>query len=533
MGKHTGRHAPSSRHQSPPARSQTGRRAHRELDPKTPPPLLAEPEVAVTPAPTRAARRRDRRRRRHRNTIIAAVCVVTLAVSGTVLAALKLNSNINRVDLTQQLGVRPARDAGPQQPVNILVMGSDTRKGIGTTKYGKDTIEGGAHSDTNLLVHLSADRSRAYVVSIPRDSMTKAPADCKDPSARVEDGPIRQWNQNFHEGGPGCTIRTLEGVTGVYVDHFVVLDFRGFQEMVDALGGVDVCLPQAIDDKDAHLSLPAGKQRLKGEEALGYVRVRKTVGDGSDIGRIDRQQAFMSSVVQEATKTSLLMRPDKLYSFLDAGTKSMTADKDLGITTMVDIADSVKDLGADKVTFVTVPTQTYAPDPNRVEWTPAADELWAAIRNDQPLPGEKVKPKPEKKPLTVTPDKISVTVHNDTTAKGLAAQEAKALEIQGFTASVSHEPGRGDTTGVVVRYNPKKSGSARTVAAAYKGATLVPDASLPASSIEVWLGNGAPNAREVPNRLGTQKIPEPAIVSPAAVEAAPLETRSADTNICS
>lgn len=483
--------------------------------------------------PSRAARRQHRKRRRTRRSIIAAACVIALAVSGTLVAALKLNANINRVDLTQQLGARPSRDGGPQQPVNILVMGSDTRQGIGTTKYGKDTIEGGAHSDTNLLVHLSADRSRAYVVSIPRDSMTKAPADCQDPNSSVDAGPVRQWNQNFHEGGPGCTIRTLEGVTGIYVDHFVVLDFRGFQEMVDALGGVDVCLPHAIDDKDAHISLPAGKQRLTGEDALGYVRIRKTVGDGSDIGRIDRQQAFMSSVVQEATKTSLLMRPDKLYSFLDAGTKSMTADEGLGIGTMVDIADSVKDLGADKVTFVTVPTQTYAHDPNRVEWSPAADKLWAAIRDDQPIPGQKAAPKAKQKPLTVTPDRIRVTVHNDTTALGLAAQEAKALTVQGFQANVSHEEGRGDTTGAVVRYHPSKPGSARTVAAAYQGATLVPDDSLAPGTIELWLGDGAPNAREVPNRIGTKKIPEPTILAPAAVESAPLDTRSADTDICS
>src|SRR5690606_31002960 len=149
-------------------------------------------------------------------------------------------------------------------PLNILVMGSDTRQGIGTREYGTDTVEGGAHSDTNLLVHLSADRQRAMVVSIPRDSLVRAPEDCDDLNAGVEDGVVRQWNLNFTKGGAPCVIRTLEGNTDIRIDHFVVIDFAGFQQMVDSLGGVEVCLSEDVNDREAHFELEAGRHVLDG-----------------------------------------------------------------------------------------------------------------------------------------------------------------------------------------------------------------------------------------------------------------------------
>ncbi len=327
----------------------------------------------------------QRPRRRWARQLAWVVCIALVLSSAVGVVYVRLASNIHRLDISALLGEdRPARAQGP---LNVLVMGSDTRTGIGTTRFGTDTVEGGAHSDTNLLVHLSADRQRAVVVSIPRDSMTRAPRDCTDPRSRAQDGPVRQWNRNFTLGGPACTIRTLEAATGVYVDHFVVVDFRGFADMVDALGGVDVCTPVPIRDEDSALDLPAGRHHLDGERALGYVRVRKTLGDGSDLGRIERQQAFLSSVAQEATSSRLLARPDRLYRFLDAATRSMTTDPGLSVGGMQDIAASLQDLGVENIELVTVPTRPYPRDPNRVEWAPAATGLWAAIREDRELPG--------------------------------------------------------------------------------------------------------------------------------------------------
>lgn len=481
---------------------------------------------------TRLEKRLDRRRarrRRARKTGIAVLCVLAMVAVASLVAVYKLNGNIERFDIGAGSGSRPENSGGSEGALNILVIGSDTRQGIGTTEYGKDTVEGGAHSDTNLVVHISADRKSAYVVSIPRDSMTKAPKDCKDQESTVANGVIRQWNYNFNEGGPACTVKTLEGLTGVYVDHVVVVDFAGFQDMVDALGGVEVCLPEKLVDEDAHITLPAGRQKLDGKQALGYVRARKSLGDGSDLGRIKRQQAFMSSMAQEAMKTSLLFKPHKLYSFLDAATRSMTADEDLTLNTMRQIASSLRGFGLDKLTFVTVPTETYAPDPNRVQWKKKeAAALWEVVRADQPLPGAEKKTGVPKD-LTVAPEDISVTVVNDTVAEGLAQQEVRALRIQGFDAVLGGTAPTGRVTGVQVRYGQRQKEAARTVAAAYPGAKVVQDTSI-GQSVTVVLGAGAPTAHEVENRTGWRELPAPTVTAPPAE--GDLQARKATQSIC-
>lgn len=471
--------------------------------------------------------REQRRAKLRRRALIGGGLVIALVATIALGTVLHLNDNISRVDIASGSGERTDDVDGD---LNILVIGSDTREGLGTKEYGVGTAEGGARSDTNLLVHISADRESAYVISIPRDSMTKAPTDCDDPASTVADGEVRRWNDNFNEGGPACAVKTLEGLTGIYVDHVAVIDFSGFQSMVDGLGGVDVCLPEPVEDPDAQINLPAGKQRLDGKDALGYVRMRKTLGDGSDLQRIERQQTFMSSMAQEATRTSLLLRPDKLYKFLDAATTSMTADEDLGLKRMLSIAGSVKELGTSELVFVTVPTEPYQGDSNRVQWrTEASDELWAAVRNDGPLPGQEKERKKDPK-LTVVPSDITVSIHNDTSTTGLAAQEVTALRSQGFDASAANRPGTGESRGVIVRHAKGDTASARTVAAAYRGAKLKLDESLQEGTVQVDLGLGAPTAQEVPNREGSKPLPEATVTAPPAPT--DVETRSADEDIC-
>lgn len=476
----------------------------------------------------------------HRRHVLYGVTgsLVAVALVLALAAYAKFNSNITRIDVSRMLGVRPtttAASAGADTAVNILVMGSDTRVGIGTDAYGKDTVEGGAHSDTNLLVHISADRDRVLVVSIPRDSMTKAPKTCSDPNSTVANGEVRQWNYNFNVGGPGCTIKTLEGLTGIFVDHYVVIDFRGFQQMVDALGGVPVCTTTDIADKDAQFTLAAGRHVLNGKQALGYVRVRKTVNDGSDLNRIKRQQAFLSSVAQEATSKGLLLRPDKLYGFLNAATKSMTTDPQMGFGTMTSLANSVRNLGVDKIEFVTVPTQVYPKDPNRVEWRDSAAKIWAAIRADQPLPGAGTKPTATSSstpaPLTVSPEKIQVRISNDSGVEGLALQAGAALGVQGFQIAGYANGTPGDVSGAVIVYGQGQKEAARTVAAAFPGSTLKVDATV-GQVIVVRLGPGAANPVAVPNRLGSDPLPA-MTVSAGSSATDGLETRKADADICS
>lgn len=475
---------------------------------------------------------------------VAAALAVILVLS--VVAYVKLTGNINRIDITEALGKRPQKQATTDVntklgPMNIMVMGSDTRAGSGNDKYGSSGSISGARSDTNLVVHLSADRKSAVVVSIPRDSMTKAPRSCSDKEWSPDTGVVRQWNANFTLGQEACVIKTFEGLTGIYIDHFVVIDFRGFQSMVDALGGVTVCTPVPIDDKEAKLVLPAGKTKVNGKQALGYVRVRKTVGDGSDISRINRQQAFLSSVVQEATSSSLLLRPDKLFRFLDAATHSMTTDSDFGIGNMRDVAQSVARIGMDQIRFVTVPIEAYPADKNRVQWAPAADALWEAIREDKPLPGQKPPPGTKtptptpttSEPLTVAPNLIRVRVTNDSGAAGLARQAAGALEVQGFRiqgyVNGTGVPGKG----TVIRYGKGMKEAARTVAAAFPGAKIRQDDQL-GSTIEVSVGQGSKDVVEVPNRIGNKPIPSPTVTAPPVpTSTVTIKARTANQDICS
>ena len=473
-------------------------------------------------------------RRRRRWAVVArvSVLVVVAVVAFVAFAAWRLDANIERVDVSQGIGTdRP--DAGNTEAVNVLLIGSDTREGAGNDGYGdNDGILGEAHSDTNLLVHLSADRSSATVVSIPRDSMTSAPPRCS-PTAPRDEWVTRQWNQNYRIGGTGCLIRTLEGNTGLFIDHYAVVDFRGFKQMVDALGGVEVCTSEPIDDRNTHLQLDAGRHTLDGRQALQYVRVRKSVGDGSDLGRIERQQAFVSSVMQQATSTGLLLQPTRLYSFLDAATRSLTTDPDLDLGAMRDLASSVRGIGLDKIQFVTVPHEAYPRDPNRVQWKTSAEQIWSALREDRPVGAE---PKPvatpspsATQPLTVSPDEVTVRVVNASGVPGLARQARAALEVQGF-AGVTTRNGVIGRTGALVEYSAGQAEAARTVAAAFPGARVKETDGLGAT-VRVTLGTGAPQVAEVENRLGTEPLPSPTVSAPPPAESIP--TRKATTDICS
>ncbi len=487
--------------------------------------------------PRRRPERHSPRHRPHkkhrvlRRVAVTSAAALVLALGLGVAAYAKLNGNISRVDVSKEVGTdRPTEKAATAAtgPLNILVLGSDNRSTLGTTRYG---TEPGARSDTTLLVHLAADRKSVTVVSIPRDSMVPAPLSCS-PTAPKSQWQIRQWNLNFNDGGTGCVIRTLEGNTGVFVNHYAVVNFNGFKGMVNALGGVDVCTPQAIDDKDSGLKLSAGRHHINGTQALGYVRVRETVGDGSDLGRIGRQQAFMASVAQEATQSSLLLRPDKLFSFLSAATESLTTDPAFGVSTMKDVADSVKNVGIDRIQFVTVPTEEYPPDHNRVQWAASAEQIWEALRNDHAIGAKpKATPTPTASPvtLTVSPAAISVEVVNASGISGIATQAQKALQVQGFKR-VTVANGS-TTTGTVVEYSAGQQEAAKTVAAAFPG-SVTHEASGLGSRIRVTVGVGSANVVEVPNRLGSTPIPTPTVTASPSGPSVEITTRKASDSIC-
>lgn len=268
---------------------------------------------------------------------------------------------------------------------NILLLGSDTRSGKGNSKYGRD--DGGSQrSDTTILLHIAANRQSATAMSIPRDLMVDIPS-CRQPDRTRTREQFAQFNWAFEFGGAACAIRTVERFTGIRIDHHMVVDFSGFKGMVDAVHGVEICLKQPIDDADAHLKLRAGKQTLSGEEALGYVRARKSIGNGSDTERMERQQQFLGALVKKVQSNGVLLNPTRLYPVLDAATKSLTTDPGLdSLKDLYDLTRSIRGIPTEKVQFLTVPRQPYSADPNRDELVqPEASQLFKRLREDTPV----------------------------------------------------------------------------------------------------------------------------------------------------
>jgi LCP family protein required for cell wall assembly len=298
------------------------------------------------------------------------------------------NANLNVLDVRNALKNRPSHKVppGPSGPINILVMGSDNRDAPGDHI---DNLTGiGKRSDTTILLHLSGDRQHAYGVSIPRDSIVNRAA-CYDNAGKQISAPAEgaMWNEAFNIGGPSCTIEQFEQLTHIPVDHFIVVDFAGFKGMVDAIGGVQVCLPHAVNDPVGHITLPAGTHTFTGTQALNYVRERHDLGNGSDIGRMKRQQAFVASMAHQAISANTLANPIRLYKFLDAATKSLTVDSDLGsLSKLVGLAWQFRHIGLDHIQFLTTPWEADPSDPNRVVWAPAAGTLWRDLLNDRVLP---------------------------------------------------------------------------------------------------------------------------------------------------
>ncbi|MFC6288172.1 LCP family protein [Nocardioides sp. GCM10027113] len=335
-----------------------------------------------------APKRRGKTKRKHTvgKVLLATTLVLALGTGLSVVYLYRhLNGNLDVIDVTDQLENRPDKERaeGPAEPLNVLVMGSDDRDGEGNNIDNQE-LGSNDRSDTTILMHLSADRQRAYGISIPRDSLVTRP-DCEGENGETIPGGERVfWNEAFALGGPACTIQQFEQITGVYVDHYVVVDFAGFEGMVDAIGGVPVCIPEDIYDPTHGINIPAGTREIEGREALNYVRARYTLGDGSDLGRIKRQQAFIAAMVNKVMSAGTLARFDRLVGFLDAATASLQTDLE-SVVKIARIGMGFQGIGMDNIQFVTVPWEYDEIDPNRVAWKPEADKLWEKIAADEPL----------------------------------------------------------------------------------------------------------------------------------------------------
>ncbi|PJE95631.1 LytR family transcriptional regulator [Streptomyces carminius] len=459
------------------------------------------PARSTPPRPRRRgrhARPRPRRRRLSRwsTRTATAFSALVLTASGIGHAMVSgLDAELRRVDPFHGLSHRPRAGDG----TNFLVVGTDGRAGIGPADRRRYSLGGtSCHcTDTIMLVHLSADRSRASVVSIPRDSYTEFPGHTDPATGKHRTGRTGKINAAYAYGGPRLTVRTVEKMTGVRVDHYLEVDFTSFMRTVDALGGVPVCTARPLRDPHSGLDLPAGTTRLDGGRALQYVRARQLDGEG-DLGRIRRQQHFLASMINEATRRGVLMNPVRLNRVVSALVGSVRADPGLDTGDLVALGRAMRGLTAASSEFVSVPVA----DPDRsvpgigstVVWDkPEAEGLFRAMRRDLPLaagpagtaggknpekPGEKAGRFPRSGPLPVEADpaKVRVQVENGTPVADLGMRVDRALRATGFdTTGTPRAAKRQDLRHTTVHHGPGQVRAARALAAALPGARLRED----------------------------------------------------------
>jgi LCP family protein required for cell wall assembly len=389
--------------------------------------------------------------------------IMTFVVVSTSLAAYAewrhLLGNIQKENVSGLLGKRPPKY---NSALNIMLIGSDTRAGS-NKKFG-GSIQG-ARSDTMILMHISPQRNGATLISFPRDSLVSTIGcrpDGMGHAGQQASQQVEMLNATFDSGGAPCTWKTLETLTGIHIDHFIEIDFSGFQSMVNAVGGVTVCLPEAIHDPASKLNLSAGIHHVNGAQALAFVRERH-VGQGSDLQRIRRQQFFMASLAKQVTTSNILGDPGKLLSLANAATHSLTTDSGLDAGTLLKIAESMRGLHASSVNMISVPVVPDAADPNRVDWAqPAANGLFNAIKFDNAVhvakPGKKkaAAAAAKKAPKPANPSRVNVQVLNGTAVSGLAGTTMTALQQRGFNVVGTGNAASTTVTQTVIQYASAK-----------------------------------------------------------------------------
>lgn len=363
----------------------------------------------VSSSPLALARHCSKDLRRHwlRQAGLVVLSLVLFVVTSAGLLYRDLQGQIERQDVSDLIVAplpRTTSEPLPEDsfegfPVNILIMGSDARGGQAVSNDGTE----GMRSDTTMLMHISKDRSRIDVVSIPRDTMVPIPSCTQPDGSTTYAQRLAQFNSAFSLGSAGstdsadvkyaaaCTLATVQQMSGMDIPDYMVVDFDGFEQMINALGGVPMYVEESVMDRRANLYLDAGCQHLDGATALAFARARYSLGDGSDLSRIGRQQELVSSIIRTALSKNLATDLPSLYAFAQASLSSLTVSPRLGdLQTLAGLALSVKNLGMDQVNFVTLPVQEYPADHNRVIPSAQAEAVWEALRTDTPVPAETV-----------------------------------------------------------------------------------------------------------------------------------------------
>ena len=516
------------------------------------PPLEPTPDLTETIAlrsrPQSVGRRRHNRSTRQNvaftgRIMVAIACVMALVGTGFVWGYMKSKNSDWRTIAAVDPDDANIRNKDAQYgDENYLIVGTDTRSGKnGKVGAGTTADAEGARSDTVILVNIPANRSRVVAVSFPRDLQVNRP-ECQDwdNDAGTYNGELPaandvKLNSVYADGGPKCLVKVITEMSGLNINHFIGMDFSGFEKIVRAVGGVEVCSTTPVYDYELGqiLSKP-GKQTITGRKALNYVRARTVSTEGNgDYGRIKRQQLFMSSLLRSTLSGNVLSNPAKLNSIVNTFIKNSYVD---GVDTqsLLKLADSMQGIEAGRVTFLTIPTSGTATDGsnNEIPRTDDINAIFNAIIDDDPLPGEQAAKKKQSSsskkqttaagattstsqtPSTVSataqnPSNVGVRVLNGTGKAGQAADASDQLTAQGFDVRGVADASE-NRTDTVVRYGPGEQDSAATLAAMFPGAKIQSDKTVK-SVVEVILGSdfagsvtSAPAAGET---LSAQALP--------------------------
>ena len=437
--------------------------------------MTAGPADSPVGEMSRSLQRQTRQRRRRRTLRIVGIStagVMVVAGSGVAYAYFHLLGNIKTSALytgsnrAAAVGVEKA-DAFGRTPLNILLIGSDTRDTSEDAKLGGDAGPG-AHADVEMLVHLSADRSNITVMSIPRDTVTQLP-DCAGDATTI----ITDSLQN----GPSCTAEAVHKLTGITVDDFAMVDFGGVVNISNALGGVNVCVNSNVYDVYSGLKLSEGTHSLKGTAALEFLRTRHAFGDGSDnVGRTTATHIFFTDMINKLKNAGTLTDPVAMYDIADAATKSLTVSPDLdSASKLIDLADDLNKVPTNRITFTTMQNVAYSGTDSALaddvqEETAQAQPLFNAIKNDQSLTTASGKAsgagQASASPVAAPPaaGTITVAVYNGTSVDGRSDAIANQLVSQGFNSATAGYPDSASPATTTLTYGPGEAAQAQVVA---------------------------------------------------------------------
>jgi LCP family protein required for cell wall assembly len=470
-------------------------------------------------------RRSGRRRYSIRKRVLGGLAIFSAAVFvGASLAAyLTYRADWNgvvRIDVSRDL-----RTEGPKRPpldpnaMNILLIGSDSRAGV-NRQFGAEVA--GQRSDTIMVVHIAPGAHQIVVLSIPRDSVVPilncAPEDGSPGQTAQPPGNVEQINATFAYGGPGCLWETIEQTTGIHLNDFIELTFTGFEHVIDDLGGVNVCLPVAINDTDSKLHLSAGRHHVLGREALAFWRARY-IGEGSDLQRIRRDQFLMASLLQGIEHSGLLSDPVKMYRVITDITRNHLVATDTGLTPgqLLAIADDLHGVPGSDVHFIEVPTVPYPGNPTAwVQWEePQDSRLFAAIEHDTRLPST-ARPGPSRggsPPVlaSVNPADVRVIVLNGTTIHGLATATYDRLASIGYTmVGQPSDAAAANFIKSVIEYPSGSSlAAARTLQRLVSDSRLVLNPGLQPGTVQLILGSTFSGLQTSENSAATSPAVSP------------------------